>query len=168
MGIGVIILASFVVIYGFESFYPSPQSQDYCLQNIYEFDTESSCNAVGGEWRSFGYSEDSEAPRGSCEQGMKCYEELNEAQEQRSRWIFIISIPLAILIIAIGAMVFSLEAVGAGLMGAAVVTLIYGAGGYWRYAENWLRFASSLVGLGVLIWFAYFFNKRFHKKEQSH
>jgi len=38
-------------------------------------------------------------------------------------------------------------------------TLVYGAGGYWRYADNWLKFVLSLVGLVALIIFAYWFNK---------
>ena len=57
-------------------------------------------------------------------------------------------------------MLFSLESVGAGLMGGGIGTLIYGAGGYWEYAEDWIRFLSSVIGLVVLIWFAYWWNKK--------
>ena len=127
IGIGVIILTSFVVIYGFGTFYPEVKHEDFCPQNLHLAETESSCISMGGIWNSFNYPEDTETTiKGLCDQPRSCWEDMNEAREARSKWIFIISIPLAILLIVIGALVFSLESVGAGLMGGAVVTLIYG------------------------------------------
>ena len=64
------------------------------------------------------------------------------------------------MIITLGAFFFSLEAVGAGLMGGGIGTLIYGVGGYWRFAGDFLRFSLSLVGLVALISLAYWFNSK--------
>ena len=84
--------------------------------------------------------------------------------KERSKKVFFIALPLGILILCAGAFFFGLEAVGAGLMGGGVGTLIYGSGAYWPYTQNWIRFLLSLVGLIILIWFAYFLNKRLSKK----
>ena len=40
-----------------------------------------------------------------------------------------------------------------------------GTDGFWRFADDWLKFLLSLVGLVVLIWLAYYFNKKFEKKK---
>jgi len=99
--------------------------------------------------------------------GKNCYDEYDDAMKKYSKTVFIIAIPLGVLIIFLGAFFFSLDAVGAGLMGGGVGTLIYGAGGYWRYASDWLRFLLSLVGLVALIWIAYWFNKRAERKSKK-
>ncbi|MDP3992461.1 MAG: hypothetical protein Q8P79_03085, partial [Nanoarchaeota archaeon] len=89
-----------------------------------------------------------------------------DALKERSKKVFFLALPIGIAIIALGAFFFGLEAVGAGLMGGGVGTLIYGSGAYWPYTQNWLRFLLSLAGLVILIWFAYFWNKRRKKKRK--
>ena len=72
-----------------------------------------------------------------------------------------VALPLGIIIIIIGAFVFGLEAVGAGLMGGGVGTILYGVGGYWRYSADLMKFLLSLVGLIVVIYVAYWFNHKY-------
>ena len=170
MGIGIIILTIFVVVYGFSTFYSRVEYSDYCPEYKVGLDyNETICLAEGGVWYPEGivWGEDGGATRVAkterCDLGdirETCNKEYREAREKRAKIIFVIAIPLAILIIALGAMLFSLESVGAGLMGGGIGTLIYGAGGYWEYAEDWIRFLSSVIGLVVLIWFAYWWNKK--------
>jgi len=62
-------------------------------------------------------------------------------------------------LIAAGAMIFGLEIVGAGLMLGGTGIIVYGTGTYWRFTDDWMKFAISLVGLVVLIGVAYWFNK---------
>lgn len=105
-------------------------------------------------------------PQGYCDVYSQCNQEYNDLAKERSKKVFFIALPLGILIIALGAFFFGLEAVGAGLMGGGVGTLIYGSGAYWPYTQNWIRFLLSLAGLAILIWFAYFFNRKMKSKNK--
>ncbi|MEK6741581.1 MAG: hypothetical protein AABX68_00125, partial [Nanoarchaeota archaeon] len=80
--------------------------------------------------------------------------------------IFITALPLGIVIIFLGAVVFGLEAVGAGLMAGGIAVMIYGAGSYWRFTDDWLKFLLSLAGLIIVIWMSYYFNRKFGKKKK--
>ena len=75
--------------------------------------------------------------------------------------------PLGILVIVLGAVIFGLEAVGAGLMGGGVGIILYGVGGFWRFADDWLKFSISLLGLIILIWFSYRFNGKGFKWQKK-
>jgi len=96
--------------------------------------------------------------------GKNCYDVYDNTIEGYSRNVFLIALPLGIAIIVAGALMFGLETVGAGLMAGGVGVILWGGGGFWRFADEWLKFLLSLVGLIALIWLAYYFNKRFEKK----
>jgi len=70
------------------------------------------------------------------------------------------ALPLDVAIIVIGALMFGLESVGAGLMFGGVGVIVYGVGGFWRFTEDWMKFTMSLVALIIVIWLAYYWNKR--------
>lgn len=99
-----------------------------------------------------------EGAQGYCDIDYSCRQDYEADREKYSRNIFMIAVPLGILVIVLGAVIFGLEAVGAGLMGGGVGIVLYGVGGFWSFAEDWLKFALSLLGLVVIIWFAYRFN----------
>tara|TARA_Y100000034_G_C6749373_1_gene332976 strand:+ start:263 stop:556 length:294 start_codon:yes stop_codon:yes gene_type:complete len=86
--------------------------------------------------------------------------EHESAQEKYSKNLFLIALPLGIVIIALGAFVFGLESVGAGLMGGGVGIILYGVGAFWRFADDWLKFILSLIGLVAVIGLAYWFNSK--------
>lgn len=161
MVIAIMILTIFVTFYGINTFYPKPDYEDFCdeFKSQEVVDTLKGCEAIGGKWSNF------EGPRpvnseyeGWCDRDYNCRQELEQARKIRSRYVFFIALPLGILIIALGAFIFGIEAVGAGLMGGGVGTLIYGSGAFWPYTENWIRFLMSVVGLVTLIWFSYYFS----------
>lgn len=181
-GVAIFILTMFVAIYGISTFYSNPEYDDYCSQGrpypvidknndtqfcpsvcvgMYEIEgSECVFNECGSGCGPDGINSFDTLQQ--CEivlSGQNCYELYDNAQEAYSRNVFMIAVPIGILIIAIGAYLFSLEAVGVGLMAGGAGTLVYGAGGYWRYADEWLKFVVSLIGLVALIWFAYWFNK---------
>ena len=168
-GIAIIILTIFVTFYGINTFYPKPEYESFCgdveTQEIIE--TQDRCEEIGGKWTVYERVKPVENEvEGFCDRDYYCRQDMDEAMKLRSRNVFLIALPLAIAIIIVGAFLFSLESVGAGLMGGGVGTLIYGAGAYWPYSENWIRFVISLVGLVILIWFTYWFSKRFEKKKR--
>lgn len=182
LGIAILILTMFVVIYGINTFYEKPQYDDYCASERYPVPDKNNgsevCPAVCVEMYEIQNGECVLNECGSgcgpdgrttfdklsqCEialSGKACHEVYNDAQEKYSRNVFLIALPLGILIIAAGAALFSLEAVGIGLMGGGIGTILYGVSDYWSYADNWLRFALSLAGLIILIVFAYWINKK--------
>ena len=169
LGIAIIILTISVAVYGISLFYESPEYSDYCGEFKAEIiNNASRCNDVGGTWNVDDYRPVDE--EGYCDRNYYCGLEYENAMEKYSKNIFMIAVPLGIIIIILGAVVFGLEAVGAGLMGGGVGIILYGVGGFWRFAEDWLKFAMSLIGLVVLIWFAYRFNGKgfnWQKKEKK-
>ena len=81
--------------------------------------------------------------------------------------LVIITVPVGVILIVVGAALFALEAVGAGIMLAGIVTLIYGAANYWPNANNMIRFIISLAGLVLVIILAYWINKKYKEKNKG-
>jgi len=169
IGIAIIILTIFVAFYGINTIFPSPEYEDFCGEPSREVITvQAECEAAGGKWDHTLAARPLEGEiKGYCDEDFTCRQELDDARETRSKKVFLMALPLGIAIIAFGALVFGLEAVGAGLMGGGVGTLIYGSGAYWPYTENWIRFLISLIGLALIIWLAYYFNKKLDKKKKK-
>lgn len=167
LGIAIIVLTIFVTFYGINTIFPKPDYTDFCLPiQTQEFiDNPARCIELGGQWTEDYYPRvvDGKNITGYCDREYTCRQEFDAAIKLRSRNVFFIALPIGVTIIALGAFVFGLEAVGAGLMGGGIGTLIYGSGAYWPYSENWIRFFISLIGLVLIIWLAYYFNKKWNK-----
>lgn len=167
MGIAIIILTISVAVYGINTFYNSPEYRDFCgeFKTAEIINNSESCEAIEGQWNPNIGPRPVGGTEGYCDRDFTCREEYEDAREKYSRTLFLITLPLGIAIIALGALVFGLEAVGAGLMGGGVGIILWGVGGFWRFADDWLKFLLSLIGLVILIWLAYYFNKRLGKKK---
>ena len=161
MTVAILVLTIFVTVYGVNTFYERPNYEDFCeglkLPELVE-DAET-CDSLNGKWSDIEGIRPVESEfKGYCDLNYYCRQDFEAAREKYSFNTFLIVIPLGIAIIILGAFLFSLESVGAGLMGGGVGTLLFGVGGYWRYATNWVRFVVSLLGLVFLIWVTYYFN----------
>ncbi len=182
LGIAIMVLTIFVTFYGLNAIFPKPNYDDYCggkfvsppvimkeggacpavCVEMYYFDGESctylDCGSGCGpdNVTTFKTLDDCQANLDR----FTCYDRYDDALKARSEKVFFVALPLGVLIIALGAFVFGLEAVGAGLMGGGVGTLIYGSGAFWPYTGNVEKFIISLIGLVVLIGFTYYFSKR--------
>ena len=165
-GVAIFLLTMFVGIYGINTFYDkAPQYSDFCndtKMNVY-VNNSADCVNLGGDWIAYQGIE-KPTPEGYCDFYSKCGQQLTDAESKYFKTVFLIALPLAIVIIALGSIIFGLEFVGGGLMFGGVGILIYGVGGFWRFADDWLKFTLSLVGLVVLIWVSYYVNKRMHNK----
>ena len=169
LGIAVMILTIFVAVYGMSVFYPNPNYEDFCpeIQSAKLFNTGTECTSIGGKWTSEEIRCITEpCPQGYCDTTFYCRQDYEDANEIRAKKIFYISIPLGILLLVLGGFLFHLDSVGAGLMGGGVGTIIYGAGGYWRYGDDLFRFIISLIGLAAVIALTYWFNKKQSKKKR--
>ena len=169
LGIAILIVTISVVVYGINTFYDRPEYVDYCgeYKTAEVINNLERCEEIGGQWTEDNYPrkiDDENEIIGWCDRDYTCRQEYDDASETYRRNVFIFAIPLGIAIIALGALGFGLEFVGAGLMGGGVGTILYGVGGYWQYTEDWLKFIISLIGLILLIWLSYYFNKKFGKK----
>jgi len=169
IGIAIIILTISVAVYGINTFYDRPEYEDFCDEVRYaaQIDTTEQCEALGGQWEFYEEARPIEGRDGYCDRDYYCRQSYDEAREKHSKVVFMIALPLGIIVIVLGAVVFGLEAVGAGLMGGGVGIILYGVGGFWEFAEDWLKFLLSLAGLFVLIWFAHWFNNRMSKKKKK-
>jgi hypothetical protein len=171
LGIAIFILTISVGIYGISTLYgKAPQYDDYCP---YDLSTESSCITQGGTWMNntaqqiieAGSVKTIPAQGGYCNYDYrKCNDKLETALKPFHRKVFFTALPLGVAIIAVGALIFGLESVGAGLMFGGIGIILYGVGGFWRFTEDWLKFLLSLIGLIVIIWLAYYWNMRLERK----
>src|SRR3989344_3171431 len=168
IGIAIMILTSFVAIYGIQTFYQEePQWENYC-GNI----TTQQCEAMGGKWNPTYIDRTYPAPQkgtleGYCDYYYECNQKLQSDQKIFSKNVFLISVPVGVILIAIGGALFGLESVGAGIMLGGIITLIYGASRYWPNAGNKFKFGISLVGLIIVIILAYWLNKKMDEKENK-
>ncbi len=89
-----------------------------------------------------------------------CQKQYNDARKRYSRNIFIITAVVGILGIAAGAILFGVEAVGAGLMGGGLLTILYGNIRYWEFFDKVMKFVILLAGLIILIGIGYWINRR--------
>lgn len=173
IGIAIIILTISVVVYGVNLLFDKPEYIDFCkdVKTAEVIDTQVRCEEIGGQWNAYDGPRpvvDREVAReGYCDRDFTCRQEYEDAQELYSRNAFLVALPLGIIIILLGALIFHLDAVGAGLMGGGVGTILFGVGGYWRFTGNTLRFLFSLAGLVVVIWATYKYNKKFEKKRKK-
>ena len=178
IGIAIMILTSFVAIYGIQTFYQDePLWENYC-GNVsappYEINmTQTQCEAMGGKWNPT-YPDRYAAPipakpttGGYCDYYYECNKKLQEDQKIFSKNVFLISVPVGVVLIVIGAALFGLESVGAGIMLGGIITLIYGASKYWPSAGNAFKFGISLAGLIIVIILAYWLNKKISEKENK-
>jgi len=167
IGFGIFVLAMFVAIYGTSVFLPQPEFNDFCpgTKTAEFIDTPERCAEIGGYWAVDNYprqavnGEEKDIP-GYCDRDYYCRQDYEDAMEENNKNRFFVSIPLGIAIIVVGNVVFALETVGVALMAGGAGTFVWGAGGYWSYASDIWRFLISLFGLVVLIWFAYWFEKK--------
>lgn len=189
IGIAIIILTVSVAVYGVNLVYNQPEYNDFCSDarfpkavdgndtvcptvcvEMYEISPTGECvfNECGSGCGPDGVNSfDTLAQCEIVASGGNCWEAYDDAYESYSRNLFLITLPLGIIIIALGALVFGLEAVGAGLMGGGVGVLLWGVFSFWRFADDWLKFILSLVGLAVVIWLAYYFNKRLEQGKRG-
>lgn len=162
--ISIFILTLFVTIYGLNTLFERPSYDNYC-QNIApkSLNNQTACIAEGGKWTSYERPENNIT--GYCDTTFECRTTFDEANKRYSKKLFLIAMPLAILIIIIGAFL-SITSVGTGLMLGGVGTILYGTGSYWGYASNPLKFIISLIGLAILIWLAFRLERKVVKKKK--
>lgn len=172
LGIGIFVVFALALFQGLETFYPTPQYDDFCdfntkplpmardginCPNNPELDNKAQqCWASKGE---FVYEYDSNGcPSGGYCDG--CRIDYENALDKHSNRVFIISIIIGIIVFVAGLFLLSTEPVGSALMASGIWSVFYGVVKNWRnFSDSW-RFLLLFVLLVVLIWAALRFNRK--------
>jgi len=145
--LGIIIAVIFFMfcMFGAKLIYDSPEYGDYCDNNYYD-SYEKPLNASQLEEREISQKE--------------CYNEYDLARESYSKKMFIASLIFGILVILACAVFIDIGSISGGLMFGSLMFILYGTGGYWTYMDDLIRFLILGVGLALLIYVAYWLNKK--------
>ena len=177
LGIGIVVIYALVLWQGIEAFYPSPQWDDYCSFNeirpkilaqgsvgceipasVEQKSIE--CANAGGVFREE-YDNNGCVTDGYCDE---CSLNYDEARDQYSRNIFIISLIVGIITLVVGFFVLKIEPVGSALIASGIWAVFYGTVWNWRNFGAFLKFGILLIVLVILIWFAVWINKKRKKR----
>lgn len=174
--IAIIIIFTLFSVYGIQLFYKEPQYSDYCKESYYSkprivsgmdcpenpeleaimndcYDSE---NAVINQT----YDEHGCLMNFDCSTCNKDYE---ISREKWAKNYFIVAVIVGIIAIVIGALLFSLDVVGGGLMGGGALLIFVSSMRAWTALGDAVRFILLGLALVILIYIAIRINKG-HKK----
>lgn len=165
--LGAIIAVIFVMFcaYGTNLVYESPDYEDYCNATYSPTKiateeceiSESLQQKTEACWNNKG-----EAIPVYDEQGCQidiicstCRLDYEKAEEIYSKNMFIISLIVGVIFIAISALLIQIASVSGGLMLGSLFFIVYGTARYWRFMNDWLRFILLGIALLILIYLGY-------------
>ncbi len=165
LGLGIVVVFGLVLWQGIQTFYPSPEYNDFCdankgYESIYN---ATSCEANGGKWTQDAYPRpevDNVKVTGYCDNYYQCNLDYQEANDSWSWKVFIICFVVGLILLLVGLFVSIPEPIGSSLIGSAVLSIFSGSMVNWRNFESAWRFVLLLVVLGLLIGLAIKFNKK--------
>ncbi len=155
--VAVAFVSVFFFAYAIQAVYPSPQYKNLC--NVTQkppisVDNAISCRASGGQWQNYDKEISTNENRGWCNLNFKCQSEYESVRKVYERNVFFANLAIGISVFII-AFFLGLEAVSSGLMGGAVMLIIYGSIRYWGELNNAWRSLMLGVALAILIWVGY-------------
>ncbi len=170
LGVGILVVFGLVLFNGLETFYPTPEYNDFCAMRVGPIasglvncpnDLEiqrkaEQCYQSKGE---FVYEYDSNGciTDGFCDD---CSIEWNKSMDAHSNRVFIISVIVGLITFVVGLFLLAKEPVGSALMASGIWSVFYGVVKNWRnFSEAW-RFLILFVLLIILIWLAMRYNEK--------
>jgi len=157
--IAIAFVSVFFFAYAVQAFYPAPLYEDFCgdfRDKIIQ--TESTCVDAGGKWTVYSGGdmpmESQVKSEGWCEVDYVCRGEYEETRKPYERNVFFANLGIGIVLFVV-AFFLGLEAVSSGLMGGAVMLIVYGSIRYWGELSDVWRTLMLGVALSVLIWLGY-------------
>jgi len=155
--VAVAFVSVFFFAYAVQAFYSSPEYEDFCgdeTRKVGVIKNESDCINIGGKW-SYIENDDFETKvSGWCDVTFKCRGEYEAVKDIYERNVFFANLIIGIAVFVI-AFFLGLEAVSSGLMGGAVMLIIYGSIRYWGKLSDAWRTLMLGIALGILIWLGY-------------
>ena len=138
IGFGIALIFPLLVYYGISTVHPAPKRETFFPTIV----TPLQATATPEERRE------------RAEEQRKNQEAFNAANKDFARVLVIVSTPLGVAAILIGAYL-TLHAIGTGLIFGGIFTVTWGFWGYWQYLDDWVRFISLLAGFAILLFVGY-------------
>jgi hypothetical protein len=148
LGIVIAVIFFMFCVFGTKLIYDTPKYEDYC-----DYAELNKINIT----TDYPYYD---------EMYRQCSEEYNLAEKNYSKNMFIISLIFGIIIITICTIFINIGSISGGLMLGSLIFIIYGTGRYWSYMDDLMRFIILGISLGILIYIAYWANKRNNYKNK--
>jgi len=154
--VAIAFVSVFFFAYAIQAVYPAPQYDDVCDRGIVQkaIVTEVGCLEAGGRWTENERDSLNMDIWGWCDADYTCNEEYQEARKLYERNVFFANLGIGIVLFVV-AFFLGLEAVSSGLMGGAVMLIVYGSMRYWGELSDVWRTLMLGVALVVLIWLGY-------------
>ncbi|MBU2496896.1 MAG: hypothetical protein KJ767_02460 [Nanoarchaeota archaeon] len=182
--IAIIIIFTLFSVYGIQLFYKEPMYEDYCKESYYPKTTPvrmteqytcpatpeldamiDNCYGSGNAMVNYTYDEYGCLVDFDCS---TCNKDYNDAREKWAKNYFIVAVIVGLIAIAVGALLFSLDVVGAGLMGGGALLILVSSMRAWTALGDVVRFVLLGVALVVLIYIAIRLNKGHHAGHNKH
>lgn len=180
LGIGIVIVFALLLWYGFETFYPSPQYEEFCnnSMNMYALEQVKAGSICPTTNCTFSQQLQNEtdncyAERGQpiynydekgCAVSLKkcdlCNKDFEEAMKKRGNFVFVFSLIVGIIVLLIGYFLLSLEPIGISIMASGVWALFYGAINNWRNLVSIWKFLLLLIAFILIIILAIKVNRK--------
>ena len=154
--VAVAFLSVFFFAYAVQAVYPAPQYGDFCEDKLIVKAIESAeeCVGEGGKWTESSAREIESKFAGWCDRDFECRGEYDVAREVYERNVFFANMIIGVIVLVV-ALFLSIEAVSSGLMGGAVMLIVYGSMRYWGELSDAWRTLMLGVALVGLIWLGY-------------
>jgi len=151
--LGIIISIIFLMfcVFGTKLIYDTPKYEDYC-----DYGTLGKINPLN----------DSQIQI-QQELEKQCFEKYDTANKDYSKKMFVISLIFGLLVIIICTIFININSILGGLMFGSLMFIIYGTGRYWNYMDDLMRFIILGVCLVILIYVAYWINKKKNNKNKQ-
>ncbi len=155
--VAVAFVSVFFFAYAVQAVYPAPQYEDFCDDKIavrIDLNSEAACVEGGGRWTDYERDSLNMDISGWCDGDFECRDDYEEAMEPYERNVFFANLIIGIVVFVV-AFFLGLEAVSSGLMGGAVMLIIYGSMRYWGELSDVWRTLMLGIALSILIWLGY-------------
>lgn len=173
--IAIIIIFTLFSVYGIQLFYNEPQYSDYCKESYYprtapartpesytcpetpELDAiMEDCYDSGNAVINHTHDKHGCLVDFDCS---TCNKGFEDAREKWAKNYFIVAVIVSIIAIVIGALLFSLDVVGGGLMGGGALLILVSSMRAWTALGDVVRFILLGLALVILIYIAIRINK---------
>ncbi len=175
LSFGIFIVFVLFISYAIQAFYPAPEYKNFCNEThffpktpvlaetsvkcipnpILDKKTEECYKSEGSPY--YEYDSNNCPISVNCD---FCSKDFQEAEKKYSSKLFIITIIVGIITIGIGALLFSIESIGAGLIAGGVGSIVYGSARNWQNLSSYTKVILLFIALIFLIYIGIRMNKK--------
>jgi hypothetical protein len=155
LAFAIAIVSLLFIIYGINTFYKSPDMDDYCKDINYRMQVET-CD--DNDFDCFCDIKFNNTNETRCEktnpQFTNCMNEYDNSKERFNLIIFVLMSIIGALMV-IGSFFIKHDTVSFGVMGGGILSILVGVLRNWTNVQDWMRFIILGIILIALIWIGY-------------